>query len=46
MIWIWCGIALCIGGAFGVGLMCCLIIASEEDRQLEKLKIKEADSEE
>ena len=46
MTWIWCGLAFIVGGAFGLGMMCCFIIASEEDRYIEKLEIKEADREE
>lgn len=37
MTWLWIILAFIAGGLFGVTTMCCLFVASEEDRRLEKL---------
>ena len=39
-------LSFALGAIFGVGTMCCFIVAGEEDRQLEKEnKVQEADTE-
>ncbi|MBP3361381.1 MAG: DUF3789 domain-containing protein [Clostridia bacterium] len=39
-------LSFALGALFGVGAMCCFIVAGEEDRQLEKEnKVQEADTE-
>lgn len=45
MTWLWVLLAFIAGGTFGVVMMCCFIVASEEDKRLEKLNIQDADSE-
>ena len=36
MTWLWIILAFIAGGAFGVVMMCCFIVASQEDERLEK----------
>ena len=44
MTWLWVLLAFIAGGTFGVVMMCCFIVASEEDKRLEKLNTDDADS--
>ena len=43
MTWLWIILAFIAGGAFGVVMMCCFIVASQEERNLEKLNTDNAD---
>lgn len=43
MTWIWIVSAFIAGSIFGLGIMCCFIVASEEDKRLEKLNTQDAD---
>lgn len=45
MMWLWIILSFIAGGLFGVIMMCCFIVASEEDDRLEKLNTDNADSE-
>ena len=43
MTWLWILLAFIAGGLFGVVMMSCFIVASEEDNRLEKLNTDNAD---
>ena len=43
MTWLWIILAFIAGGAFGVVMMCCFIVASQEDERLEKLDTDNAE---
>ena len=45
MIWLWITLAFFAGTVFGVVMMCCFIIAGQEERNLEKLNTDNADYE-
>ena len=41
--WLWMILAFIAGTIFGIGTICCCIVAGQEDRQLEKLNKDNAD---
>ncbi len=43
MTWLWIILAFIAGGFFGVVMMCCFIVAGQEDERLEKLNTDKAD---
>ena len=43
MTWIWIILAFIAGTIFGIGTICCFVVAGQEDRQLEKLNTDNAD---
>ena len=43
MTWLWIILSFITGGIFGVVMMCCFIVASEEDKRLEKLNTDKAE---
>ena len=45
MTWLWIILSFIAGGLFGVTMMCCFVVASQEDERLEKLNTDEADYE-
>lgn len=45
MMWLWIILSFIAGGLFGVVMMSCFIVASEEDDRLEKLNTDNADNE-
>ncbi len=45
MTWLWIILAFIAGGTFGVVMMCCFIVASQEDERLEKLDTDNAEHE-
>ena len=45
MTWLWIILAFIAGGAFGVVMMCCFIVASQEDERLEILDTDNAEHE-
>ena len=44
MTWLWIILAFVGGTVFGVVMMCCFIIAGQEERSLEKLNTDNADN--
>ena len=44
MMWLWLILSFIAEGLLGVVMMCCFIVASEEDERLEKLNTDNADS--
>ena len=45
MTWLWIILAFVGGTVFGVVMMCCFIVAGQEERSLEKLNTDNADNE-
>ena len=45
MTWLWITLAFFAGTVFGVVMMCCFFMASQEGRSLEKLNTDKADYE-
>jgi len=45
MTWLWITLAFFAGTVFGVVMMCCFIVAGQEERSLEKLNTDNADNE-
>ena len=43
MTWLWITLAFFAGTVFGVVMMCCFFMASQEERSLEKLNTDKAD---
>ena len=44
MTWLWIVLSFIGGTVFGVVMMCCFIIAGQEERSLEKLNTNNADN--
>ncbi|MEE1048512.1 MAG: DUF3789 domain-containing protein [Clostridia bacterium] len=44
MTWLWIILAFVGGTVFGVVMMCCFIVAGQEERSLEKLNTDNADN--
>ena len=44
MTWLWITLAFFAGTVFGVVMMCCFFIASQEERNLEKRNTDNADN--
>ena len=44
MTWLWSILAFVGGTVFGVVMMCCFIVAGQEERSLEKLNTDNADN--
>ena len=45
MTWLWITLAFFAGTIFGVAIMCCFIVAGQEEQRLEKLNTDNADYE-
>ena len=43
MIWLWITLAFFAGAVFGVVMMCCFIVAGQEERNLEKIETNNAE---